>query len=158
MLSTIHTNDAVGTIDRLIDIGVDPYIVSSALRGIISQRLVRRICPECREEYTPDEEELNQIHIDKSAFGDEIPKFYRGRGCPHCYNTGYIGRIAVFEMFHITQDIRTAIASRMGRKAVEAAIKEGEHCVSLRTNAIRLVLEGITTSSEVLRVINEEEG
>ncbi len=157
VLSTIHTNDAVGTIDRLIDIGVDPYIVSSALRGIISQRLVRRICPECREEYVPDEEELRQMHIDKSSFCSEAPKFYRGKGCPHCYNTGYIGRIAVFEMFQITPEIRSAIASRQGREAVEARLREGEHFVSLKTNATRLVMEGITTSSEVLRVINEEE-
>ena len=157
VLSTIHTNDAVGTIDRLIDIGVDPYIVSSALRGIISQRLVRRICPDCREEYTPDEEELRQMHMDKGSFGGMLPKFYRGRGCPNCFNTGYVGRIGVFEMFSITPEIRSAIASRKGRQAVEAQIKEGEHFVSLRTNAARLVLEGITTVGEVLRVINEEE-
>ena len=157
VLSTIHTNDAVGTVDRLIDIGVDPYIVSSALRGIISQRLVRRICPHCREEYVPDEDELAQLHLTKAAFGGQIPTFYRGVGCPNCYNTGYIGRIAVFEILQVTSKVRSAIAARLGREVVEEQIKEGSHFVSLRTNAIRLVLEGVTTSSEVLRVINEEE-
>lgn len=157
VLSTIHTNDAIGTIDRLIDIGVEPYIVSSALRGIISQRLVRRICPHCREEYVPDDEELSRMHLTRGSFGGQMPKFYRGTGCPHCYNTGYIGRIAVFEIFHVTSAIRSAIASRLGRDAVEAQIKEGENFVSLRTNAIRLVLEGVTSSDEFLRVINEED-
>ncbi len=157
VLSTIHTNDAVGTVDRLIDIGVDPYIVSSALRGIISQRLVRRICPHCREEYVPDLDELTQLHLGRETFGAQIPKFYRGAGCPHCYNTGYIGRIAVFEILQVTSKVRSAIAARLGREAVEEQIKEGSHFVPLRTNAIRLVLEGVTTSSEVLRVINEEE-
>ena len=157
VLSTIHTNDAIGTIDRLIDIGVEPYIVASALRGIISQRLVRRICPHCREEYVPDDEELSKLHIDKRSFGIQTPKFYRGTGCPNCYNTGYIGRIAVFEIFHVTSSIRSAIASRQGREAVEAQIKEGENFVSLKSNALRLVMEGITSTDEVLRVINEDE-
>ncbi len=157
VLSTIHTNDAVGTVDRLIDIGVDPYIVSSALRGIISQRLVRRICPHCKEEYVPDEEELTQLHLEKEFLPGRIPTFYRGAGCPHCYNTGYIGRIAVFEILQVNSKVRSAIAARMGREVVEEQIREGGHFVSLRTNAIRLVLEGITTSNEVLRVINEEE-
>jgi len=157
VLSTIHTNDAVGTVDRLIDIGVDPYIVSSALRGIISQRLVRRICPHCKQEYIPDEEELAQLHLEKEFLPGRVPAFYRGAGCPHCYNTGYIGRIAVFEILQVTSKVRSAIASRQGREVVEEQIREGEHFVSLRTNAIRLVLEGVTTSSEVLRVVNEEE-
>ena len=90
-------------------------------------------------------------------FGPQVPKFYRGVGCPHCYNTGYIGRIAVFEILQVTSKVRSAIAARMGREVVEGQIREGEHFVSLRTNAIRLVLEGVTTSNEVLRVINEEE-
>ena len=152
VLSTIHTNDAVGTIERLSDIGVETYLTSSALRGIISQRLVRRVCPRCRKPYTPTPEELEDL-------GGKIPKdavFYRGEGCPDCYNVGYRGRIAVFEILLVTRRIRSLIAEGAGRTAIEAALKE-EGFVSLRENAIRLVLEGVTTADEVLRVIAQDD-
>ena len=89
VLSTVHTNDAIGTIERLIDIGVEPYLISSALKGIVSQRLVRRICPNCRREYTPTPDELDDLGLPT----DEDWVFYRGAGCPNCFNTGYRGRV-----------------------------------------------------------------
>ena len=154
VLSTIHTNDAVGTIERLFDIGVEPYLVSSAMRGIISQRLVRRICPDCKEAYEPGEDEL--LELGMPAKPGMV--FYRGKGCPSCFHTGYRGRIAVFEMLEITSKIRAMISRRANRDEVEAELKKPESgFVSLRKNALRLVLEGITTGEEVMRVISEED-
>ena len=154
VLSTVHTNDAVGTIDRLKDIGVEPYLISSALRGVISQRLVRRICPQCRKAYTPTEEELDTLGLKP----DINMEFYKGGGCPNCFDTGYRGRIAVFEMLPITRRVRTMIADGSSRAQIEEELKSPEAgFVSLRENALRLVKEGITTSSEITRVINEED-
>ena len=154
VISTIHTNDAVGTIERLEDIGVEPYLVSSALRGVISQRLVRRICPRCRTAYTPDEDELADLGLEPQ----EGLQFYRGAGCPECFDTGYRGRIAVFEMLVITGRVRRLIADGASRGEIEAELKKPESgFVSLRDNAMRLVREGITTSSELLRVVSEDD-
>ena len=154
VLSTIHTNDAVGTIERLYDIGVEPYLVSSAMRGIISQRLVRRICPNCKEAYEPSEDELLELGMPaKSGM-----LFYKGKGCPNCFHAGYRGRTAVFEMLEITSKVRAMISRRAGRDEIEAELKKPESgFVSLRKNALRLVLEGVTTGEEVLRVISEED-
>ena len=154
VLSTIHTNDAVGTIERLFDIGVEPYLVSSAMRGIISQRLVRRICPNCKEAYEPSEDEL--LELGMPARSGML--FYRGKGCPNCFHTGYRGRTAVFAMLEITSKVRAMISRRASRDEIEAELKKPESgFVSLRKNALRLVLEGVTTGEEVMRVISEED-
>ncbi|MBQ3796552.1 MAG: type II/IV secretion system protein [Butyrivibrio sp.] len=154
VMSTIHTNDAAGAIDRLVDIGVEPYLISATLRGVISQRLVRRICPYCAEEYDPTESELGALGI-KIQPG---VRFRRGRGCQQCFDTGYSGRIAVFEIMMITPKIRDLIYNRAGRTAIEEELKKPENnFVSLRESAIRMVLDGVTTVSEVFRITNEEE-
>ena len=154
VLSTIHTNDAVGTIERLEDIGVAPYLVASALRGVISQRLVRRICPKCREAYTPDDEELSQMGLRPRAG----LKFYRGKGCPDCFNTGYLGRIGVFEVLIIDGRVRRMISEGKSRDEIEAELRRPDSgFVSLRENAMRLVCEGVTTSEELMRVISEDD-
>ncbi len=154
VISTIHTNDAVGTIERLIDIGVEPYMVASALRGVISQRLVRRICPHCRKEYTPDNEELSLLGLEPQ----EGLKFYKGEGCPHCFNTGYYGRTAVFEMLNVNSRVRRLIANGASRPDIEAELKKPENgFISLRDNAMRLVMDGVTTSSELMRVVSEDD-
>lgn len=154
VLSTIHTNDAVGTIERLKDIGVEPYLIASAMRGIISQRLVRRICPNCREEYEPSEDELIELGMPvRSGM-----HFFRGKGCAECFHTGYRGRIAVFEMLDINSRVRALISRSASREEIEAELKKPDSgFVSLRKNAFRLVLEGVTTSAEVMRVISEED-
>ncbi len=153
VISTIHTNDAVGTIERLQDIGVESYMIAGALKGVISQRLVRRICPHCRRAYKPDAEEKEILGLDPDS--DET--FYKGAGCPECFDTGYRGRIGVFEMLPITQEVRHLIEHGEGREKIERALKgEGSGFISLHDNGVRLVREGITTSKEVLRVINEE--
>jgi len=154
VISTIHTNDAVGTIERLEDIGVEPYLVASALRGVISQRLVRRICPQCRTAYTPDDEELSELGLPPQ----EGLVFYRGAGCPSCFDTGFHGRIAVFEMLVINSRVRRMIAEGASRDEIEQELKKPENgFVSLRDNAMRLVREGITTTGEMMRVVGEED-
>ena len=152
VVSTIHTNDAVGVIERLEDIGVEPYLIASALKGVISQRLVRRICPHCKQEYEPTEEELDGLGLKQ----DGTIRFYRGKGCPECFDTGYRGRIAVFEMLPITRQVREMIDKKKIRSEIETELKKPESgFISLRENAVRLVLEGVTTASEVMRVTNE---
>ena len=154
VLSTVHTNDAIGTIERLTDIGVEPYLIASALKGVVSQRLVRRICPSCREEYTPSAEELDSLGL---KYSPDI-KFFRGRGCPDCFGTGYRGRIGVFEILNIDRNVRRLIAARAGRDALEAELaRQGESFVPLYKNALRLVAAGVTTGEEVLRVINADD-
>ena len=154
VMSTIHTNDAVGAIDRLEDIGIEPYLISATLRGVISQRLVRRICPYCGEEYEPGQEELDKLGV-KIQPGT---KFKSGKGCQHCFNTGYSGRIAIFEIMMVTPEIRDLIYKKAGRLAIEEALKkEGSNFVSLKEAGVKLVLEGVTTAYEVMRVTNESD-
>ena len=154
VLSTIHTNDAVGTIERLEDIGVEPYLAASALRGIVSQRLLRRICPDCKQAYTPEPEELQDLGI---AEGEQV-KLYRGAGCPNCFNTGYRGRTAVVEVLGMNAAVRRMVTEGKPRAALEEELKKPENgFVSLRENAVRLALQGVTTREEILRVINEED-
>ena len=151
VLSTIHTNDAAGTIERLVDIGVEPYLVGSALKGVVSQRLVRRICPTCRTAYEASPEELEDLGLPAG------PKriLYKGAGCPDCYNSGYKGRAAVFEILIISREIRDLISAGANRAQVDAVLHApGSDFVTLQENAARMVLEGVTTVDEVNRVIN----
>lgn len=153
VLSTIHTSDALGTVERLVDMGVEPYLVASALKGVFSQRLVRRICPNCRQAYEPSEEEQRELGLEP-RFGRT---FYRGKGCPECFDTGYRGRTAVFEIFPLTIKVRRMIAGHASREQLEDVLKDpSSGFVSLRDNAIKLVEEGVTTGDEVLRVIYED--
>ena len=152
VLSTIHTNDAVGTIERLEDIGVEPYLIATALRAVISQRLVRRICPKCKKSYEATDEEVRRLGL--STEHKHI--FYRGEGCADCFNTGYRGRIGVFEILEITPEIRHLISQQAGRPAIEQELASAHsEFKTLRENAIQLVEEGITTAEEVQRVIYE---
>lgn len=152
VLSTIHTNDAVGTIERLEDIGVEPYLIATALRAVISQRLVRRICPKCKKSYEATAEEVRRLGL--STEHKHI--FYRGEGYADCFNTGYRGRIGVFEILEITPEIRPLISRQAGRPAIEQELASAHsEFKTLRENAIQLVEEGITTAEEVQRVIYE---
>ena len=154
VLSTIHTNDAVGTIERLEDIGVEPYLVASAMRGMVSQRLLRKICPNCKQAYTATEEELRDLDIP-----DEVGlTLYRGKGCPNCFNTGYRGRTAVVEVMTLNSKLRRLISERAPRSAIEEELHKPESgFVSLRESAINLAREGVTTASEILRVVNDDD-
>lgn len=152
VLSTIHTNNAIATIERLLDIGVEPYLISSALNGVISQRLVRKICPECREEYTPTEEELKSIGFTKETAAGH--KFYHGKGCSACYGTGYRGRIGVFEILLLDGKLRTAISKNKQRDEITAIANESGHFTTLAEGCRKLILDGTTTISEARRITN----
>ena len=149
VLSTLHTNDAPSTIDRLLDMGVESFLISSALKGIISQRLVRRICPNCREEYTPTPEEQKMLRMPVTPGR----KFYRGKGCPMCFNTGYRGRTAVFEILVLNAAIRHAIADNVPHSQLMELIHQSDF-EPLIADCTRLVLNGTTTVEEAYRTVN----
>ncbi len=149
VLSTVHTNDALSAIDRLIDIGVAPYLLADALIGVISQRLVRRICPHCKESYTPTEHELERLGI---ATSPEL-RFYRGKGCPHCYHTGYVGRTGVFEILIMDSDFRRAVSAGSHKTELAGCVKKGTF-TSLLESCRKLVLAGVTSTDEVFGVLN----
>lgn len=149
VLSTVHTSDALGAIDRLVDLGVAPYMISDALNGVISQRLVRRICPYCKEAYVPTAEQQASLGI---RAGDKV-KFYRGKGCPHCYNTGYIGRTAAFEILIADRAFKRAIAEGRHNAYLDECIRKGSF-VPLAADCRRLVLTGVTSLEEALSVLN----
>jgi len=149
VLSTLHTNDAPSSVIRLIDMGIEPFLISSSVVGIIAQRLVRTICTKCKKEIkmTPDIEKI----LDEYEISNNEITLYKGEGCPYCKETGYKGRIAIFELMVITENIRDLISKNVATgKLREAAIKEG--MCQLREDGIKKVCEGLTTIDEVLRV------
>ena len=148
VFSTIHTNDAPTTINRIVDIGVPPYLVSSALVLIQAQRLVRRICPKCREEIEADEKILEEAGIPKSTFPEG--KIYKGKGCTNCNQTGYKGRIGLYEVMPISPELRSLILKGGSSDDVaEQAAKEG--MLTLRDDGIDKVKQGVTTIEELMR-------
>ena len=145
VFSTIHTNDAVSSINRLIDMGLEPYMVSSALVGVVSQRLVRRICTNCRESYEPDTSDIEYLRLDAGQ------KLYHGKGCIECNEKGYKGRIAIHEIVVITRKMKSLLERRASEDEMrQLAISEGTQM--LQDSARDLVLEGITTVDELNRV------
>lgn len=149
VLSTLHTNDAPSTPSRLINMGVEPFLVSATLLAVIAQRLVRRICEHCKETYAPPPEMLKSLGLETEELGRV--KFYRGKGCANCHHTGYRGRVALYEMLLITDRIRELILKRVPSNVIkEAAIEEGMQ--TLRQAGIKKVLAGVTTIEEVLSV------
>jgi len=149
VLSTLHTNDAPSSVIRLIDMGIEPFLISSSVVGVVAQRLVRRICPKCKKEIkmTPDIEKI----LDEYEIKNNELILYKGEGCPHCKETGYKGRIAIFELMLMTENIRDLISKNSTTgKLREAAISEG--MCQLREDGIKKVCEGLTTIEEVLRV------
>ena len=153
VFSTLHTNDAPGATTRLVDMGIEPYLVASSLEMVLAQRLVRLVCPHCRVAMEPSASDLNGL---RSEFGDHAPTvLYHGTGCRECRGTGYKGRNGVFEIMPLTDEIRTMILNRASSGEVrKVAIAQGMH--SLRDDGLRLVLEGRTTLEEVLRVTKDE--
>lgn len=147
VLSTIHTNDAKTSIDRLLGLGIEPYLITGAVKGIISQRLVRRICPHCKTAYKPSEAEVKSLRL---PLGDYT--FYKGDGCPECFHTGYRGRMAVFEILVFNADIKRAIMTN-NVIDLEKAIDESGF-VPILQNCIELVKDGVTTVQEVTRAVS----
>jgi len=151
VFSTLHTNDAAGAVTRMVDMGVENFLVSSSVIGVLAQRLVRMICPDCKEKYKPTKEELNDIGLT----GEEGIELCRGKGCAKCRKTGYRGRIGIFELMIPDDDLRNLIISKTSsdeikRKAVESGM------IALKGDGISKIRDGITTVEEVLRVAEEE--
>jgi type IV pilus assembly protein PilB len=151
VFSTLHTNDAPSAVTRLVDLGVAPYLVGASLVGVLAQRLVRKICPACREEYEPP---ISMRKLVEKSIGP-VEKFYRGLGCKKCRNAGYLGRIAIHELFVPNVITQEMIMEQAGLKKIrDEAIKGG--MATLRLDGLYKVKAGITTVEEVLRVTNSD--
>lgn len=151
VLSTVHTSDALSTIDRLDDLGVAPYMVSTALKGVISQRLLRRICPHCKQEYTATAEDLAKLDMDPVTNAGVT--FFRGTGCSECFGSGYRGRIAASEILVVDEALKNAIHTRAPREEMLAAVHASGFSPIVE-NCRDLVISGITTADEAFRTIN----
>ena len=150
VLSTLHTNSAVGAITRLIDMGVEPFLISSSMVGIIAQRLVRVLCSSCREPYQPDKEACDFLQQDSSA----PPTIYRAKGCSECNHLGYRGRMGIYEVIDIDDQMRNLIHSKAGELELEAyARKNGP---SIHADGVAKILAGVTSVEEVLRVTHRD--
>jgi type II secretory ATPase GspE/PulE/Tfp pilus assembly ATPase PilB-like protein len=148
VFSTLHTNDAAGAVGRLIDMGVEPFLLASSLEGILAQRLVRKVCPKCKEPYQPDENLLKSLN-GAAEMGPGM-RFYHGAGCEECNQTGLTGRVGIFELLRITSKLRELIAAR---PTTEQIMREAppDH-VSMVHDGIDKVMRGMTTPEEVFRV------
>jgi general secretion pathway protein E len=151
VFSTLHTNDAASAVTRLIDMGVEPFLVSSSVNAIMAQRLVRQICPHCRESYTPSREYLEQLGLPEE-FEDAV--LYRGRGCAECLHTGYQGRLGIYELMILSDSIKNMIltTSDAGQIKREAMADPDVPMKTLRQDGLQKVLDGLTTLEEVFRV------
>ncbi len=152
VLSTLHTNDAASAITRLVDMGVEPFLVGSSLVGVLAQRLVRILCIECREPYAASPEELSEAGLE----AQEGPvTLYRGRGCPACAHTGYKGRIGIFELMLVEDSIRAMVSKNVDAKTIKKqAVARGMG--TLRLDGSRKVLQGVTSVAELLRATEDE--
>jgi type IV pilus assembly protein PilB len=151
VFSTLHTNDAVSALTRLIDMDIETFLISSSVIAVIAQRLVRVICEKCKEEYTPEKNVLNGLNIKDNSNDDGKVKLYRGTGCSFCKNTGYYGRTSIYELIVLDEEIRSLIISKTSSNVIkDAAIKKGMK--TLKNSGLEKAMQGITTIEEVLRV------
>ncbi|MCL5276869.1 MAG: type II secretion system ATPase GspE [Deltaproteobacteria bacterium] len=153
VFSTLHTNDAAGGITRLIDMGIEPFLVSSSVVALVAQRLVRTVCPVCKTAYRPGDDELLEIGIPRNALPEGV--IYKGSGCGNCVNTGYKGRTGIYEILVIDDEIRTMITKAVDSSMIKKAAV-GKGMTTLKEDGIKKVIEGTTTIKEVLRVTQEE--
>ncbi|MBU1070665.1 type II secretion system ATPase GspE [Myxococcota bacterium] len=170
VLSTVHTNDSAGALTRLVDMGVEPFLVASSLIGILAQRLLRRLCPHCKEPYVPTREELSEMGVDPDRFfagtADRHPvpanfrsppvgHVFRHKGCPHCLNTGFQGRTGIYELLIMDDDLRAMSMKKIDANQIKRlAITKGMR--TLRQDGARKVIAGITSFSEVMLVTTED--
>ena len=149
VFSTLHTNDAPSALTRLIEMGVEPFLISSSVIGILAQRLVRTICGGCKEKYMPTKNALKDLGLKRDI------EFYRGKGCEQCKKTGFVGRTGIFELMIVDEEVRKMVnaktsADEIKRKAVERGMK------TLRDDGLTKIRAGVVTPDEVLRVTTEE--
>jgi general secretion pathway protein E len=153
VFSTLHTNDSAGAITRLIDMGIEAFLVSSSLLAIMAQRLVRTLCRQCRQTYDPSDEELKGLGIQRETL--QKKKLYRAVGCQRCMGTGYSGRTGIFELLPVNEEIRSLIMKQTDSTAIKkAAVKHD--IPTLRQDGVRKVINGLTTTEELVRVTQED--
>ncbi len=153
VFSTLHTNDSAGAVTRLIDMGVEPFLISSSLAAVVAQRLIRLLCQKCREAYSPGVDELEELGIPQNLIQGK--SLYRAKGCVHCSNSGYHGRTGIFEILLIDDRIRKMITKGVDSKQIQdAAIADGMK--SMRSHGADMVVEGVTSVAEILRQTEEE--
>ena len=148
VLATLHTNDAPGAVTRLIDMGLEPFLIAASLEGILGQRLVRKICPTCKTAYEPDQEMIDMLGVDPIEIADK--QFFFGKGCAECNGSGYKGRQGLFELLLVNDSLRDLITARaptlvLKQKAIELGMR------TLRDDGLRAIFDGATTVEEVLK-------
>ena len=154
VFSTVHTNSAPATITRLIDMGIEPFLVSSSIIGVLAQRLVRRICPDCRKSYQPHPEQLRELGIKEVSFRKLDRRFFRGEGCDNCRQTGYRGRIGIHELLVMSEGVKNTILESSDSDTIK---KQGlkEKMITLRRDGVNKILHGLTTAEEILSITSE---
>jgi type IV pilus assembly protein PilB len=151
VLSTLHTNDAPSALTRLVEMGIEPFLVASSLDSVLAQRLARKLCSRCKEPYMPSEDELTAARFPFDA-QEELPKLYRPVGCTSCGNTGYRGRMAIHEVMPVTEEIERMVAEHASAEAIGQVARE-QGMITLRQDGMEKVRQGLTSIAEVLRVV-----
>ena len=157
VLSTVHTNDAAGAVTRLVDMGVQPFLVASSLTGILAQRLVRRVCPDCRQQYTPTDAELKELGFTLASFKAKFntDRIYRAVGCPSCNRNGYRGRSGIYEFLFVDDDVRQLVLKNVDASTIKkSALAKG--MTTLLDDGVRKIALGETTIAEVLSITQED--
>ena len=153
VFSTLHTNDAAGSVTRLIDMGIEPFLVSSSVLAFVAQRLVRRICPKCKHVVKPSKELVRELGVSASEVSKT--KIYKGKGCEFCKHTGYKDRTAIYEILEIKDQLRELINNRVSSGEIKKkALSLGMH--TLRQDGWEKIKMGITTPEEVIKVTQQE--
>ncbi|MCK5092472.1 MAG: Flp pilus assembly complex ATPase component TadA, partial [Gammaproteobacteria bacterium] len=150
VLSTLHTNSAIGSITRLRDMGVEPFLLSSSMVGVLAQRLVRILCPNCKTSYTATEKDCEILDLPS----DNPPQLYKANGCSYCLNLGYTGRTGIYELIEVDDTVRRLIHDGAGEQEMLAYVRQ--RSPSLRQDGVRRILAGDTSIDEVIRVTQED--
>jgi len=155
VFSTLHTNDAPSSIARLLDLGLEPFLITATIEGIVAQRLVRKICSNCKTEYTPAEEQLMELELRTEDVVGK--KFFYGKGCDNCNNTGYRGRMGLYEIMLLDDDMRDQIVKHASTQVLRAECRK-RGMRTLRQGGLLAIYDGVTTIEEVVRETLMEEG
>ena len=156
ILSTLHTNSAAGAISRLMDMGTEPFLLASSLVALTAQRLVRKLCPKCKEKYTIEEDVLKRLEIGTFCKAHEnVREFYRGKGCSYCGGSGYRGRVAILEIILLDDKIKEMIIKKCSEAEIVKYAREFKGYNSLREDGLLKCIEGETSIEEIIRVTAE---